>query len=339
MNETVTDVGEFGLIDRLDALIQREGGRLSEKTLGIGDDCAVFRPNPGHEILVTCDCMVEGRHYLPEHTTPFDLGRRAMALNISDIGAMGGAPRYAVVSLGLKGDTAVAELVSMYRGFLAETNPLGAAIVGGNITKSDVTFIDITLLGEVPEGQAVRRSTANVGDVILVTGYPGQAVAGLQLLLSAGREGDLRANPLVQAYNRPEHRAREGQAIAQAGGASAMIDTSDGLLGDLGHICRESKVGALLYRERLPVSEDLREAASRTGKDPYELVLSESDDYELIITCPRDQVNQIRATIATTSDIPVTAVGRIVEATRGIQLVLPDGTKRSVSAAGWDHFG
>ncbi len=339
MNETVADVGEFGLIDRLEALIQKEGGGLSENTLGIGDDCAVFRPNPGYEILVTCDCMVEGRHYVPEHTTPFDLGRRAMALNISDIGAMGGAPRYALVSLGLRGDTPVAELESMYRGFLAETNPMEAAIVGGNITKSDVTFIDITLLGEVAEGHAMRRSTANIGDVILVTGYPGQAAAGLLLLLGAEPEANLRANPLVAAYNRPEHRAREGQAIAQTGIASAMIDTSDGLLGDLGHICERSKVGALLYRERFPVSDDLRNAASRLGKEPYELVLSESDDYELIITCPREHVNQIRSTIATTSGIPVTEVGRITEAAQGIQLVFPDGAKRNVLAAGWDHFG
>ena len=339
MNETVADVGEFGLIDRLAALIQREGIRLSEKTLGIGDDCAVFRPKPGHEILVTCDCMVEGRHYLPQYTTSFDLGRRAMALNISDIGAMGGAPLYAVVSLGLRGDTAVTELESMYRGFLAETNPLRAAIVGGNITKSEVTFIDITLIGEVAEGHTMRRSVANIGDVILVTGYPGQAAAGLQLLLSAEDARNLREDPLVQAYNRPKHRAREGQVIAQAGGASAMIDTSDGLLGDLGHICEGSKVGALLYRERLPVSADLRTVASQMGKDPYEFVLGESDDYELIITCPQDHVNQVRATIGTISDIPVAEVGSIVAAARGIQLIFPDGTGKHVSAAGWDHFG
>jgi thiamine-monophosphate kinase len=118
-----------------------------------------------------------------------------------------------------------------------------------------------------------------------------------------------------------------------------MIDTSDGLLGDLGHICQGSKVGALLYRERLPMNEDLRTAAYQLGKDPYEFVLGESDDYELIITCPQDHVNQIQAVIGTVSDIPVAEVGRIVEAAQGIQLVSPDGTRRSVSAAGWDHFG
>ena len=339
MNETVTDVGEFGLIDRLDALIQREGGGLSDQTVGIGDDCAVFRPQRGHEILVTCDCMVEGRHYLPEHTTPFDLGRRAMVQNISDIGAMGGTPRYAIVSLGLRGDLAVAAVESMYRGFLAETNPLGARILGGNITKSDSMFIDITVIGEVAEGCSMLRSTARIGDVILVTGFPGQAAAGLQLLLKANEHDGLHENPVVQAYNRPEHRAREGQAIAQAGGASAMIDTSDGFLGDLGHICRKSGVGALLYWEKLPVSDGLRGAAAHLGRDPYDLVLGQSDDYELIVTCPRGNVDRVRATIATVSDLLVTEVGRIETAAHGIRVVLPDGTTRSVTAAGWDHFG
>jgi thiamine-monophosphate kinase len=233
---------------------------------------------------------------------------------------------------------AVAEIESMYRGFLAETNPLGATIVGGNITKSDSMFIDITVIGEVAEGCSTLRSTAKIGDVILVTGFPGQAAAGLQLLLNEEERDGLRKDPLVLAYNRPEHRAREGQAIARAGGVSAMIDTSDGLLGDLGHICRESNVGALLYRERLPMSEHLRATALHLGRDPYDLVLGESDDYELIITCPQDHVDRIRATIAEVSDVPVTEVGRIEASAHGIRVVFPGGTIRSVTVAGWDHF-
>jgi thiamine-monophosphate kinase len=117
-----------------------------------------------------------------------------------------------------------------------------------------------------------------------------------------------------------------------------MIDTSDGLLGDLGHICQGSEVGALLYRERLPISDNLRAAAARIGKDPYGLILGESDDYELIITCPRNHVNRIRSAIGMVSDIPVTEVGRIAAADQGIQIISPDGASKSVSAAGWDHF-
>ena len=315
MPETLAEIGEFGLIDRIHALLRKEGVRAPDVTLGIGDDCASFRPRPGYELLITCDCIVEGRHYLPDHITPIDLGRRAMALNISDIGAMGGKPLYAIVSLGLKGDAPVADLEAMYRGFVSELNPFGASVIGGNLTKSDqVTFIDISLIGEVEQGKIVRRSTAKVGDAILVTGHPGQSSAGLQLLLKGQPTEDLHNHPLVRVYNRPSHRAREGEAVAHSGYATAMIDTSDGFLGDLGHICEESKVGAELIRERLPVSENLLQAASQLGRDPHDLVLQDSDDYELIITCSADHADRIRNAIAGVSNVPVTEVGRITDA-------------------------
>jgi thiamine-monophosphate kinase len=339
MNETLTSIGEFGLIDRIHNLLQAEGAQTPGLTLGIGDDTASFLPRAGWELLVTCDCMVEGRHYLAEHITPLELGRRAMALNISDIGAVGGQPLYALVSLGLRADTSVAYVEAMYRGFLIELNPFGASIIGGNLTKSgDGVFMDITLIGEVEIGKTVRRSTAKVGDTILITGYPGQAAAGLQLLLHAQPGQDLRDHPLVRAYNTPSHRAKEGRAIAQSGYASAMIDTSDGFLGDLGHICEESSVGAELIQEKLPFSEQLRQAAVRLNRNPYDLVLGDSDDYELIITCPADHVAKIRSAVATLSDAPVTEVGKITDTTGQIKLILPDGRQRSVTPAGWDHF-
>ena len=147
MPETLADLGEFGLIRRIDELIRREGVQTSGLTLGIGDDAAGFRPREGQELLVTCDCIVEGRHWLPDRITPQDLGRRAMTLNISDIGAMGGRPLYALVSLGLKTGTMATYVEAMFRGFLAELNPFKAAIIGGNLTKSNNgLFIDITLI-------------------------------------------------------------------------------------------------------------------------------------------------------------------------------------------------
>jgi thiamine-monophosphate kinase len=314
MAETVADLGEFGLIDRLDELLQREGVRAPGVTVGIGDDTACFRPRSGAEVLVTCDCMVEGRHYLPDRISPLNLGRRAMVMNISDIGAMGGHPRYALVSLGLRADTLVADVEAMYAGFLAELNPFGAAVVGGNITKTDhANFIDITLIGEGEPDQLLRRSTARSGDAILVTGCPGQAVAGLQLLLQPQAPMDSGDQSLIDAYNEPSHRALEGQAVARAGWATAMIDTSDGFLGDLGHICEESGVGAELTQERFPASEALRNAAERLGKDPYDLVLGDSDDYELIVTCPPDRVADIRAAVAAVSGVRVSVSEKGVE--------------------------
>ena len=339
MPETLADLGEFGLIDRLDELIRREGIQTPRLSLGIGDDAACFRPQDGYELLVTCDCMVEGRHYLPAHIIPHDLGRRAMALNISDIGAMGGRPLYALISLGLRAETPITDVETMYLGFLSELNPFEASIIGGNLTKSaNSTFIDITLIGEVEQGKMIRRSTAQKNDAILITGYPGQAAAGLELLLHADIHDDFQDHPLVRAYNTPSHRAREGRAVALSGYATAMIDTSDGFLGDLGHLCKESGVGAVLIQEKLPMSDALRGASKQLGKDPYDIVLGNSDDYELIITCDPENVDRIHTILGSINQDPVSEVGRITDALDGIQLTLPDGKARLMTPSGWDHF-
>jgi len=336
MPETLKDIGEFGLIARIDDLLKREGVQSPGVSLGIGDDTASFKAKPGYEVLVTCDCVVEGRHFLSRHISAMDLGRRSMMLNISDIGAMGGHPLYALISLGLKNETLVKDIEDMYRGFLLELNPFGASIIGGNLTKSgDGIFIDITLIGEVEEGRAVRRSGARPGDVILVTGYPGQSAAGLQLLLQSLASED---HPLVRAYNKPSHRAREGRAVALAGCATAMIDTSDGFLGDLGHICEESGVGALLNQEKFPISDSLREAAKILKKDPPDFFLGDSDDYQLIITCGAKDVERIRSSIALTYEGPVTQVGQVTAPETGLRLLLTDGSEQRLSAKGWDHF-
>jgi len=338
MRETLEEVGEFGLIERIDATLKREG-TAPAVTLGIGDDAASFRPRAGFEVLITCDCLVEGRHYLPEHIKPKDLGRRAMAVNISDIGAMGGVPTHALVSLGLKSSTRVADVLDLYRGFVAELNPLDADIIGGNITKTEhANFIDITLLGEAEKATLVRRSTAHPGDVILVTGYPGQSAAGLGLLLHPDPSAAESAATLVHIYNVPIHRAREGRAVALAGCATAMIDTSDGFLGDLGHLCADSGVGAELFSAQLPLSRDLVAAAQVLQKDPLDLLLGDSDDYELLITCAPDRVNDVRRAIRGVGPLPVTEVGRITEDHGTVHLILPDGVRRRLNPSGWDHF-
>lgn len=336
MDEKISDIGEFGLIARIDEVIRREGVASDRVALGIGDDTASFLPRPGYEVLLTCDALVEGRHFLPGFISPFDLGRRAMTQNISDIGAMGGKPVYALVSLGLRGETPVRGVEELYRGFLAELNPFGASIVGGNLTgTTGPAFIDITLVGEVEQGASVRRSGARPGDVILVTGYPGQAAAGLQLLVNAADRSALRDHSLVKEYNTPSHRAWFGAAIGKTCRATAMIDTSDGFLGDLGHICEESRVGAEVLDERIPISDALREAAKELGRTPKEFFLGDSDDYELIITCRPEDVQLVRS-LATTG-VPVTEIGAVTS-TPGIFLLLPDGTREPLKSISWDHF-
>jgi thiamine-monophosphate kinase len=337
MAEKISDIGEFGLIARIDRIIRGEGVASDQVTVGIGDDTASFVPRPGCEVLVTCDAMVEGRHFLPESTSSFDLGRRAMVQNISDIGAMGGKPIYALVSLGLRGGMAVSEIEELYRGFLAELNPFGASIVGGNITgTTGPVFVDITLIGEVEQGKAMRRSGAAAGDLILVTGHPGQSCAGLQLLLKASDRSSLRNHPLVREYNTPSHRAELGAAIGRIGCATAMIDTSDGFLGDLGHICEESSVGAEVMEERIPISDGLRDAAEELGKEPEEFFLGDSDDYELIITCRPENVELIRSAAAGCG-VSIAEVGTITS-TPGIFLIGADGSRKGLRSISWDHF-
>lgn len=339
MPEILQAIGEFGLIRRIHEVLKQEGVENPGVTLGIGDDCASIKPREGFELLVTCDTAVEGRHFLTDFITPFDIGRRVMTMNISDIGAMGGRPLYALVSLGLKAETHVEDVEEMYRGFARELNPLGATIVGGNLTKMRETlFIDITLIGEIETGRAVRRSTAQPGDSILVTGHPGRAAAGLHLLLRKKGASALKKHPLVEAYNTPTHRAREGRAVALSGQVTAMIDTSDGFLADLSHICEESGVGANLVHKVLPISEDLHGAADELELDPYRLFLEESDDYELIITCPQRQVTRIKSAVAEVSDVSVTEVGRITDTKDEIWIAFPDGRQTKITPAGWDHF-
>jgi len=339
MPETLADIGEFGLIDRIHRLLDEIGFRAPSVTLDIGDDAASFKPRSGYELLLTCDSLIEGRHYLPQHISPLDLGRRAMAVNISDIGAMGGNPLCALISLGLRSETLVSDVEDMYRGFVQELNPFQASIIGGNFTGSHhAVFVDITLIGEVEKENIMLRSSAQTGDTILVTGYPGQAAAGLLLLQKTSMTEKPHAEPLTKAYNVPEHRAREGRAIALSKKANAMIDTSDGFLADLGHICQASQTGAVLIQDRLPLSPELEKAASQLGEDPHRLFLGESDDYELIITCPPENVNSIISAVHAAGQTPIHEIGRITDKTRDIHWELPDGTKSPVNLKGWDHF-
>ncbi len=337
MKLKVADIGEFGLIRRLQKILAGTQGESPDVSVGLGDDCAVFSPPVNHELLITCDSMVEGRHYLPELISPRDLGRRAMVQNVSDIGAMGGFPIHALVSLGLKPDTRVHVVEEMYRGFISVLSSFGASIIGGNTTSvASGPFIDITVAGSVRRGAVISRAGARPGDAILVTGFPGEAAAGFRLLagdcLSAGVPPEL-----VDAYLRPDHRAVEGRAAAEQGYLTAMIDTSDGLAADLGHICSASGVGARLEERFLPVRRPLLEAAGLLGVEPVDLILGASDDYELLITCPLKRAGDVRAALSGVAGVKVSAIGTITDETGEVFLV-SGHSEKPIDVSGWDHF-
>jgi thiamine-monophosphate kinase len=337
--ETVSALGEFGLIERLRRVLDQEGGAPAGLDLGIGDDAALLSPRPGHQWAATCDVLVEGRHYLPAVLQGRALGQRAMAVNLSDLAAMGAQPRFALVALGLRGDTPAAEVEGWYRGFAAALNPWGAGVAGGNMSRVEgAQFLAITLMGEVGAGKALRRDGARPGHAVLVTGHPGQAAAGLRLL-KGGDPAQLAGHPLVQAYLAPVPRVAEARLLADQGLVSAAIDLSDGFLGDLGHLCAASGVGARLWSGRLPISPDLAGAAAALGGDPLEWFLGPSDDYELLLTCAPEAVEAVGAAVAAAGRTPVSEVGVLTAQPGRLEMEGPGGSLRRLQPRGWDHFG
>ena len=329
---TVGELGEFALIDR----IRRTLGDPPDVALGIGDDAAAVRPTPGKLLLATCDIQVEGRHFIKARIGPEQLGRRAAAVNLSDVAAMGGHPTHALVSLALPADTEVEWVERLYDGLRDGFAEHGAAVIGGNLSGSSTEIvIDVTLHGEVDESALLRRSGARPGDAVLVTGDLGAARAGL-LALDACLTGES-ADAAARAHLLPTARVAEGLAIAASGLATAAIDVSDGFAADLGHLCEASGTGARIFADRVPVSPAARDVAADLGFDPLQAALRGGEDYELIVTCAAHDADALTEAVRRATGTPLTAVGEIDEAP-GLRLVDLGGNERRLDGTGWDHF-
>ncbi len=330
----ITEIGEFGLIDRVKEAIGPPGAGV---VVGIGDDVAVLRAREDRYLLATCDIQVEGIHFLKEVISPYQLGRKAAAINISDIAAMGGLPTYLLVSLALPKETSVEYVDALYEGLIKETEAAGVQIVGGNMSHSLGIMVDIFLLGEVEAEHLMLRSGARPGDKVLVTGSVGDSGAGLALLLDPKADRSREdAKKVLAAHLTPTPRLKEGRAIARTRFATSMIDVSDGTVSDIGHICEESGVGVRLWANSLPISPATRAVAEALGKDPLEWALHSGEDYELIFTAPADRAEELAALIEDETTTPVTIIGEIIE--EGMNLVLPSGESLPLEPRGWDHF-
>jgi thiamine-monophosphate kinase len=307
---------------------------------GIGDDAAVIRVGD-RLLLLSTDVLVEAVDFDRSTTGARDLGYRAVAVNLSDIAAMGGSPRFCLVGLAMPRSTDPAWVVELYAGMVEAADEHAVAIVGGDLSRSGEVMVSITVTGEAPPGGAVLRSGARPGDRLVVTGALGAAAGGLRLLESGSRAA-ARAKAagwggeLLDAHLRPVARVGEGQTLARSG-ATAMIDISDGLAKDLSRLCLASAVGGALDVVRVPVAAGLDRLLERAG-DPLRLAITGGEDFELLASMPEAAVEGAANALAERFGTPLTDIGEI-RAEQQVVEVSADGTERPLAADGWDHFG
>lgn len=337
------DLGEFGLIARLTRGLP---GR-ADVVLPAGDDAALLDLGGGADALLaaTCDAQVEGRHFMRGVATPEEIGWKALAVNLSDIAAMGAEPLWALVSLLLPAEESVAELDGVYAGMRALALRYGVAIVGGNIAgTSGPLTIDITLLGRVARARALRRAGGRPGDALLVTGALGAAAAGVLLATGATSNGAARVGIAADLAERahdamaaPEPRVAEGRALAASGVVTAMLDVSDGFAADLGHLCTASGVGALVEEAELPIAPAAAAVAPIYGRAPRDLALYGGEDYELLLSVRPEGVH---AAVEAVRSVGGTArvVGRLTADVGRIESEAPSGERRRIEPRGWDHL-
>ncbi|MEK6288788.1 MAG: thiamine-phosphate kinase [Acidobacteriota bacterium] len=328
---------ESEIISRL----RRLAGVGDEVAVGIGDDAAVVSLPGGRDLIACCDLMVEGVHFRTEWTTPRLLGRKALAVNLSDIAAMGGLPRFAMISIAIPHKCSSEFIDELFAGLFELADASGVSIIGGDTSSSrDSLFIDVSVIGECESGQAVTRRGAKTGDRIYVSGSLGASSLGLSLLEDGFRLEDLkdRSDARQQAIFKhlaPEPRLKLGRALGEARLATSMIDISDGLSTDLWHVLDESDCGAIIHAEAIPIAECVRSvAAAEPGLDPLRLALNGGEEYELLFAV-RPEYQQRAAELATVCGIEITAVGEIV-AGRGLQLER-EGSLEAVQPAGYEH--
>lgn len=305
-----------------------------------GDDAAVVEPGPG-SLVLTADLLVEGVHFRRETISARDLGYKAVAVNVSDVAAMGASPRYALVSLACPADLAPAWLVELHGGIRDAAAEYALHVAGGDVTRADAAVVSVALTGEAPRGRAITRAGARPGDVVAVTGELGAAAGGLLLTESAPHEaaavaGTEWARDLLRAFSRPHARVGEGAALAAAG-ASAMIDVSDGLALDLTRLCAASGVGARVRLDALPVAAGLRPLAAVLHADPLALALGGGEDYELLVTLPAAAVSTAAAVLHESFGTPLTVVGEVTERS-GVVALDAAGAERPLEPSGWDHL-
>lgn len=325
--------GEPALIE---ALARRFGAGPAEVVLGIGDDCAALDLGGPDYLLWTMDTLVEGVHFDLAYFTLEQLGRRSLAVNLSDLAAMGGSPRYALLSLGWPPGRDITGALEVGQGLAQAAREFGVAVIGGDTIASPAgVMVTVSLLGTVPRAEMLRRTGARRGDRIYVTGPLGEAAAGLEILRrQLAVPPDLK-EALCQAHLSPRPQLAAGRLLARQGLATALIDLSDGVATDLFHICRASGVGARVEAALLPVSPGVRTVAEILKQDPLKLALTGGEDYQLLFTSAKPP-EALEAAFSRAGLPPPLPLGEMVA---GEAVILAtSGGEQDISGAGYDHF-
>jgi thiamine-monophosphate kinase len=313
------------------------GAAPPEVALGIADDCAALDLGGPDYLIWTVDTLVEGVHFDLASTSLSLLGRKSLAVNLSDIAAMGGKPAYALLSLGWPPGRDLAGALEFGEGLAACARDFEVTVIGGDTVSSTLgVAVAVTVLGWVPKNEMLRRSGAKAGDLICVTGTLGESAAGLEILRRNLDVAPSLREPLVRAHLDPQPQVAAGRLLAQAGLATACIDLSDGVATDLHHICRWSGVGARLAAENLPMSPGVKAVARLVGQDPEELALQRGEDYQLLFTSSPAQASRVPEIF---TQAGLEAPSHIGEIGPGREVVLITGKKEKIiSAGGYDHF-
>jgi len=324
---SLSAIGEFGLIDRIQTII---GTMPNDVLLGPGDDTAVYRPTPGKEQLITTDGLTEGIHFDLAYTPFLSLGKKAIAANLSDIAAMGGLPRYAVVTLAIPVAWQTENVEQLISGMVCCADVHGCKIIGGDITGSKSGgFISITITGEVESGRAVKRSTAAEGDLLCLSGPVGSARTGLEVLKSGVDREEF--NQSIKKFLEPCPRVALAAQLAEKQLVTSMIDISDGLSSEIIHICQSSSVGCVLSGDDVPINSETAIWAEKTQQALLPFALESGEEYELLFTVSPD------ADTAFLSENGVYIIGKMQPESAGI-IVQQEGREFELQGTGWNHF-
>ena len=332
---TLKEIGEFGFIKKISrgCLI-----RSDNIIKAIGDDAAAFATAPDQLSLITTDLLVERVHFLRAAISGFDLGYKSLAVNLSDIAAMGGTAREAFVSIAIPDDCRLNYLEAVYSGIKDLAAEFDVNVLGGDTTRSKKDLIiNIVVQGIVSKEELLCRDAARAGDVIFSTGFLGDSKAGLHLILNQIDADTAPLAALLKAHLVPRPHLSEGRFLARQSGVHAAIDTSDGLSSDLAHIAEESQVGAHLYAEKIPISPNLKDFCTRFDFDPINYALAGGEDYTLLCTIAPQNADEIANAFEKKFKRPLFAIGEIT-AKKQIEVVYPDGETKPLTPTGWDHF-